>query len=334
MHYPVGKDKNEYLTKWYVASGFNERRSTTYIHEGIDLNLRTGGDTDLGQPIYAIGDYELCYYHLAKHANQNAYGIHFVYSINTPFGKRWIQCEHVQADPPIINNRTGKEGDVIAYLGKTGTTVAHLHLAVYKVDPASFGGIDVVVGDEQTLKTWWENPTDFLSNLDNGGNMAVVYKGLDLTNQESMKVAVDVWDEVINKKIYVKLSDIQDRFGVPDLDGLATKLSGKDSRITDLTNQLGTAQAEVTNKDEIIKQKDATIANLNLDNQTLIERLEVAAENCIQLGKDKGNLAIEVEQLKIQVETLKSAQTQGEVTLTLKELFLLLWNQKITIKKG
>lgn len=164
--------------------------------------------------------------------------------------------------------------------------------------------------------------------------MATMYKGLDLTNQESMKVAVDIWDEVINKKLYVKLSDIQERFGVPDLDGLATKLSGKDSRITDLTNQLGTAQAEVKNKEEIISRRDAELLTAHADVKALLDRVEEAAKTIERLGKDKGNLAIEVEQLKIQVETLKAAQTQGELTITLKELFLLLWNQKITIKKG
>lgn len=130
------------------------------------------------------------------------------------------------------------------------------------------------------------------------------------------------------------LDDILARYQVADAQGIYNMVSGKDSRITDLTKQLGTAQAEVTNKLEIIKQKDETIANLNLDNQTLIERLEVAAENCIQLGKDKGNLAIEVEQLKIQVETLKQQVAEGKITLTVADLFRLIWNQKITISKG
>ncbi len=39
------------------------------------------------------------------------------------------------------------------------------------------------------------------------GNMADTnYKGLDLTNKDSMKVAVDVWDEVVKQKLYVKKS--------------------------------------------------------------------------------------------------------------------------------
>ena len=37
-------------------------------------------------------------------------------------------------------------------------------------------------------------------------NMANMYKGLDLANPDSMKVAVDTWDEVVNQKSYVKAS--------------------------------------------------------------------------------------------------------------------------------
>lgn len=164
--------------------------------------------------------------------------------------------------------------------------------------------------------------------------MATMYKGLDLTNQDSMKVAVDIWDEVINKKLYVKLSDIQDRFGVPDLDGLATKLSGKDSRITDLTNQLGTAQAQVENDKEIISRHIGTIAETAERLRIAEDQLKTRTDELNQMGKDKGTLAIEVEQLKIQVETLKAAQTEGSISLTLADLFKLIWNQKITIKKG
>ncbi len=40
-----------------------------------------------------------------------------------------------------------------------------------------------------------------------GGSMSI-YKGLDLTNQDSMKVAVDVFDDVVNKKLYVKQADV------------------------------------------------------------------------------------------------------------------------------
>lgn len=163
MRYPVGNGtKEDYVKDWYIASGFGDRRSATYLHDGADINKRTGGDTDLGADIRAIADYNLKYWHISKHINQNAYGVHFVYEISTPFGPRWVHCEHVTDNPEILTKQSGKEGDVIAHIGKTGTTVAHLHFAIYKRDPATFGGIDVVVGDEATLKDWWEDPITFI----------------------------------------------------------------------------------------------------------------------------------------------------------------------------
>lgn len=39
-------------------------------------------------------------------------------------------------------------------------------------------------------------------------NMSI-YKGLDLTNQDSMKVAVDIWDQVINQKQYLKKDEVE-----------------------------------------------------------------------------------------------------------------------------
>ncbi|HEX3007383.1 MAG TPA: peptidoglycan DD-metalloendopeptidase family protein [Bacteroidales bacterium] len=62
--YPVGDrdGKGEYISKidgkhyssWYNATKFAEQY-TLGIHPGIDLNGTGGGDTDWGQPVYAIG---------------------------------------------------------------------------------------------------------------------------------------------------------------------------------------------------------------------------------------------------------------------------------------
>ena len=39
------------------------------------------------------------------------------------------------------------------------------------------------------------------------GESMSTYKGLDLKNEESMKIAVDTWDDVVNKKLYIKAED-------------------------------------------------------------------------------------------------------------------------------
>lgn len=164
-------------------------------------------------------------------------------------------------------------------------------------------------------------------------DMAIMYKGYDLTNQDSMKVAVDILVDVVKNNLYVKLEDIKTRYGVESLDQLDSQLSGYKSRITDLTKQLGIAQAEVTNKEEIISRRDSQLLQNQDDINTLIDRSNNQVKIIEELGKDKGRLAIEIEQLKIQVETLKQAQVEGSVTITRLQFIKLLLNQRITIRR-
>lgn len=54
MRYPVGQSgtREEYDKLWYSAQGFGAKTSYGF-HEGEDFNLKTGGDTDLGQPLFS-----------------------------------------------------------------------------------------------------------------------------------------------------------------------------------------------------------------------------------------------------------------------------------------
>lgn len=212
-----------------------------------------------------------------------------------------------------------------------------------EVDGTPIGGSRhwvLYIGNQKMIDPWdgKEKPTSSYkaigyATIKAGEKPTMMYKGYDLTNQDSMKVAVDVLVDVVKNNIYYKQADVHARYEVASLDELDAKIGGYKSRISDLTKQLGTAQAEVKNKEEIISNKDIEIANFQSDIKVWIDRLEEAAHRIEQLGKEKGNLAIEVEQLKIQIETLKQQNTEGKVTITLGELFKLLWNQKITISK-
>jgi chromosome segregation ATPase len=149
----------------------------------------------------------------------------------------------------------------------------------------------------------------------------MMYRGYDLTNQDSMKVAVDVLVDVVKNNIYYKQADVHARYEVASLDELDAKIGGYKSRISDLTKQLGIAQAEVKNKEEIIGRLQDNYKALEDDKNILMDRLEQSQNTITQLGRDKGNLAIEVEQLRIQVETLKQGNQQGGITAdsTLKQ---------------
>jgi len=49
-------------------------------------------------------------------------------------------------------------------------------------------------------------------NIKGESVMSNIYKGLDLSNPESMKVAVDVWDEVVNQKLYIKKAEVDKNY--------------------------------------------------------------------------------------------------------------------------
>jgi hypothetical protein len=193
----------------------------------------------------------------------------------------------------------------VGYQGTTGnSTGIHLHWGYYKKPRDRSNGYNGFINQEGLYDPWGETMANEL--------------------EVCLKDRQKFWDERDSL-----LRELQ----ADTVEGGISSIRGLRSRITDLTKQLGTAQAEVKNKDEIIDTLNKTLLMMGDDINTLTDRLDQAQNTIVQLGKDKGHLAIEVEQLKIQVETLKQQNTEGKVTLTIGDLFKLIWNQKITISK-
>ena len=162
MRYPVGNtgSKEEFEQLWYVAQGFGKPTSYGY-HEGADINLKTGGDSDLGQELKSIANGRIVYYHYASHPT-SAYGRHLVIRIDGVWGTRWIHYAHLQDVNFLNNTQEVSEGQIIGRLGKSGTVDAHLHFSIYKVDPATNGGIDNFANNTTELNNVWEDPLLFI----------------------------------------------------------------------------------------------------------------------------------------------------------------------------
>lgn len=153
MRYPVGRSGNALDPLWYNAQPFGN--PTDYgFHEGDDFNLRTGGDSDLGQPLYAVANGKIVYYHNASHP-ASGFGRHMVLECETSRGKRWYMyshCQEITAEAKEV-----KEGDIIGKLGKSGTPLAHLHFSVIKANPSTLPqGIDTIAKTSKQLNDWWE----------------------------------------------------------------------------------------------------------------------------------------------------------------------------------
>jgi hypothetical protein len=164
MRYPTTKTgtRDEFERDWYNAQAFGNKTSYGW-HEGCDYNLKTGGDTDLGQPLYAIADGTVKYYHKGSHPTKG-FGLHLVVEHDTPVGKRWVHYAHCQSSNFTNTVKEVKEGEKIAEVGKSGTSWGHLHFSILKEDPANLpDGIDTYAKTLSQLHDWWEDPTAFLN---------------------------------------------------------------------------------------------------------------------------------------------------------------------------
>lgn len=250
MRYPVSASgtKEEFDKFWYSAQKFGEKTSYGF-HEGEDFNLKTGGNTDLGQPLYAVANGKIKYYHDGSHPT-TGFGKHMVLECQTPFGTRWYHYAHCEE----ITNKVKdvSEGEVVGKLGKSGTTYAHLHFAVFKTDPSTLrNGIDTIAKTEDELNKWWENPL------------------LTLNSQPQVGKEIPVW-----------LTTILTEFGLtieqePQIRQLFEKARKYDQEILSLQEQLKSAN-------ETLSEKSIEVSDLITKTQNLQGKIDALEE---QLGK-------------------------------------------------
>lgn len=205
---------------------------------------------------------------------------------------------------------------VLKYLGLYGQCIVRVD---WDGSPKSTGDTHFVtyIGNQKLLDPW--------TGTERATSVYPLPTGIRAVRKISMAGELETCMKD-RQKFWDERDDLLRTIGAASVEEGKSMVAGFKSRITDLSNQLGTALAEVNNRLEQVGRLESEIANA----QNLLKE---RTDQVNQFAKDKGELAVQVEQLKVQVETLKQQQTQGEVTLTVKELFSLIWNHQITIKK-
>jgi len=278
MRYPVNN-----WNKWYLAGHFGDNRGT-YFHNGVDINLLTGGNSDLGQPILAIADGKLSYYHNASHPTKS-YGRHNVYKITGLWGTRWVHNAHTQK--MLTGVQEVKEGQELARVGKSGTTYAHLHLAIWKVDPSSLrNGIDTIARTKTELNNWWEDPIAFIE------------KWKDVPTEPS-----DCETKLKIEEDHHEDTRARERNAIKEIDKLKEKVELKDLEISDIkVKQVmfleklssilwGAGEPTLSDEDSIITKCREMVKNKEKVNELedKIERQEDAHAQAIDEYKSKLN---------------------------------------------
>lgn len=140
---------------WNTTAGLGFGASTSYgKHEGTDINFNSGGNSDLGQPLFAVDDGEITSVH--NHTGSPTFGkhIHLKFNIDgKDYFAHYAHCNEIF----VVEGQKVKQGDKIGTVGNSGTTFAHLHFGI-KNQPT---GIDGIAKTSEDLKKW-ENPIPFI----------------------------------------------------------------------------------------------------------------------------------------------------------------------------
>src|SRR3990167_7613952 len=125
MRFPYNNFKNYFTTT--AGNPYGEKVSYGY-HSGIDVNGKVGGNTDCGQPIFALSN-GIC---TSVEKSNNGYGNHIHIKIEGVWGVRWSHHCHLQ-DLFVKEGDVLSEGQKIATIGSTGnSTACHDHLEIKK----------------------------------------------------------------------------------------------------------------------------------------------------------------------------------------------------------
>ncbi len=161
MLFPVGitKGREEFYKYWYLAQKFGSPAT----HEGLDINRKTGGNTDFGEPVFAIAEGDVVYSHYNEHS-YNGFGRHIVLKIVGPWGVRYPMYSHLDSKDFLAAPQHVFEGQQIGAIGRSGNSpLAHLHLSLHLNDPGTIpGGIDKYPRTVKELNTYWEDPLAFI----------------------------------------------------------------------------------------------------------------------------------------------------------------------------
>ena len=225
---------------------------------------------------------------------------------------------HFSSQSPLLVGTKVKEGQLVGYQGTTGnSTGIHLHWGYYRKPRDRNNGFNGYINQSGMYSPYKES----MSNM---------YKGLDLDNKESMKVAVNIWDEVMNQKLWVRASEVDkilETLGVKTITEARAEIGNRLEQISRLKDQVTIEQnlridlsTNLSDTKNIVKAYENNLIEMRT---AIDEASSIIGANKIDLENLKEDLTTcQNNTLPVYVETPK--KWHEHLVLALKGLFPLI----------
>lgn len=314
FYYPVCETKEEFEKYWKIDNSHGTPQDYGF-HDGWDVNLKTGANTDEGKPIYGVLPFKRKYFHYNSHLT-SGFGRHILNEVVAPFDNNtyWFHYAHMQEGGPELTE--GKENTVVGTIGATGRPrgkmYAHLHFSIFKKLPEK---IDMIATSKKLLDEYWVDPKWFFEQLEKSTGPMItipaeerddlIKRSAVLTDLENAGYQnLQMVNAVINgqKENYSELKKEYDDFVLKIVEKMNPL--GKHGAITDKNTALSLIDAQIEEIDglraELKKQEEKIVA----------ETKDLVAENKRLVG--------DVETLKEEIKKLREKHEEEIETLTVK----------------
>jgi len=116
------------------------------------------------------------------------------------------------------------------------------------------------------------------------------YLGIDLSNIDSVKVCVEMWDRVVNKKEFIEKKEVENNYVLKsEYQNLQNQLSQKDETIKNLNQQIKDLNA----KNTLINDENRQLQDQLKDCQDKIEEISKNNDDTTVIKKQLNDLSLE-----------------------------------------
>ena len=307
----------------FAGYTFLQATQQNALHPGIDWNWGAG-EADYGKPVQCIANGQIIH---QSRETAIGYGIIVVVKhelsdalynfIKTKYGidARTIYSFYAHLKDEIVSD--GQElnvGDLVGYVGKSGTTASHLHQELYKAVPGTSWRYWPTLAKgwtQEKLKQYYIDTYDLVVNQPQSTQPTQTLEQCQIQLKQEIEAKNDIWQE--KKELETDLEgknsqitsyeNFQKQVAITlETEDDQAKILGEAIKYSETKNQLRQAQKKIEEQQQTISQNLQIYDELKEIHGKTLEEKKIIAE---ELLAAQNELSQQFQELKIYKESVE-----------------------------